>query len=124
MVRIFGAKFNYLSIAGLMVLAAFLLVGIWKVVDHFNSEKPVSSITSKELIDHMRPRWHYEDSMALIRDTRYQDSLRFYSLRSFRSDSLMSLFYNNQNKRNENYNSVHRADLTELYIEWANRYGE
>ncbi|MBS1776302.1 MAG: hypothetical protein JSS64_08495 [Bacteroidetes bacterium] len=123
MSKIFGANFRALQIAGLMVLAALLFVGIWKLIERLVPDKQ-PTVTTKEVLQVMQPRWKYEDSISLVKQQQQLDSLRYYSNQSRKNDSILLNFYQKNNERNEKYNRIYNADERELMQQWAARYGK
>lgn len=122
MSKILGAKFRALQLAGLMVLTALVFVGVWKLIQRIVPDKP--TVTTKEVLQIMQPRWNYEDSISLVKQQQQLDSIRYYTNQLRKNDSILLNFYQKNNERNEKYNRIYNADERELMQQWAARYGE
>ena len=126
MATILGARFDFWRLLGLIVIAAAILFGVWKAIDHFlPGKEPIhSGITIEDIRGINKERDRYYDSLykednermigviiGLINQKRVNDSL------------LNDLYINKKREYDEKINNVDNYTDSQLLRQWAVRYG-
>lgn len=125
MSKILGAKFNVYTILGLLVIAATLLFGLWKIADTYLDKKYIKPATVDDIRAIYNERYLREDSMNSINDLRFMRLIQNLRQENKEKDSLINYFYNETSKRyNDKINGVDSYTNNELLRTWANRYGQ